>query len=152
MSDIVFLRAWYPVQPVQYYNPVASLLASGDVEWTGMRLTRDVRRDTEMRAPRKHDSLYTKVERAPRRFNPLKVPKGLQKELPFAAKPKLDKKRTKPTLDTRRAVVMDKRESVPVCLSIHLAVAVCVSFRFFYFRSSVSYCVSVDACTTRHAH
>ena len=26
MSDIVFLRAWVPVQPAQYYNPVSTLL------------------------------------------------------------------------------------------------------------------------------
>jgi ribosome biogenesis protein BMS1 len=26
MSDVVFLRAWVPVVPTQYYNPVTSLL------------------------------------------------------------------------------------------------------------------------------
>ena len=36
----------------------------------------------------------------------LKIPKGLQANLPFKSKPKLIKKRTKPTLETKRAVLL----------------------------------------------
>ena len=50
------------------------------------------------------------MERVSRQFNPLKIPVKLQKELPFKSKPKLMKKRTKPTLETKRAVVMEPKE------------------------------------------
>jgi ribosome biogenesis protein BMS1 len=40
----------------------------------------------------------------------LKIPRSLVAELPFSSKPKLTNKRSNPTLDTRRAVVMDKGE------------------------------------------
>ena len=50
------------------------------------------------------------MERVTRHFNPLKIPVKLQKELPFKSKPKLMKKRTKPSLETKRAVVMEPRE------------------------------------------
>ncbi|KAJ5773898.1 Ribosome biogenesis protein (Bms1) [Penicillium paradoxum] len=48
MSDIVFLRAWYPIKPHRYYNPVTNLLdqvegEKGDAGWQGMRLTGEVR-------------------------------------------------------------------------------------------------------------
>ena len=46
----------------------------------------------------------------PRRFNPLFVPKHLQKDLPFKSKPKLQTKRKKPSLETKRAVVMEPDE------------------------------------------
>ena len=50
------------------------------------------------------------MERVTRHFNPLKIPVKLQKELPFKSKPKLMKKRSKPTLETKRAVVMEPKE------------------------------------------
>lgn len=56
--DIVFLRAWYPVKPRKYYNPVTSLLLSSKTEWRGMRLTGEVRRELNMHAPQNVDSVY----------------------------------------------------------------------------------------------
>jgi len=50
------------------------------------------------------------VERETRHFNPLVIPVKLQKELPFKSKPKQMKKRTKPSLETKRAVVMEPHE------------------------------------------
>ncbi|CAN0496446.1 unnamed protein product, partial [Hapterophycus canaliculatus] len=41
------------------------------------------------------DSLYKPIERNPRKFNSLPVPKKLQAALPFASKPKLAPKRKK---------------------------------------------------------
>merc|ERR1712028_11836 len=38
-------------------------------------------------------------------FNKLKIPKNLQKDLPFAAKPKLDKKKQKRNIDQEKAVL-----------------------------------------------
>lgn len=51
-----------------------------------------------------------KIERQPRQFNPLKIPQALQAALPFASKPKLQKKRKQPLLETKRAVVMEPHE------------------------------------------
>ena len=54
--------------------------------------------------------LIQEIERQPRHFNKLKIPKALQAELPFASKPKLQKQRSKPTLEARRAVVLEPHE------------------------------------------
>jgi ribosome biogenesis protein BMS1 len=62
MSDIVFLRAWYPIKPRKFYNPVTSLLLSSKSDWEGMRLTGQVRKELNERAPQKVDSVY-KVSR-----------------------------------------------------------------------------------------
>ena len=89
LSDIVFLRAWYSIQPRKFYNPVTSLLLSHKASWAGMRLTGQVRRDAGLKTPLLANSTYKPVARAPRRFNTLKVPKKLQAALPYASKPKL---------------------------------------------------------------
>ncbi|ORY95061.1 hypothetical protein BCR43DRAFT_495075 [Syncephalastrum racemosum] len=109
-SDIVFLRAWYPVKPRKYYNPVTSLLLSSKTEWQGMRLTGEVRRELNMRAPQKVDSTYKPIERGVRRFNKLKIPKSLQAELPFATKPKLVSKPAKKGYLQKRAVLLEPEE------------------------------------------
>lgn len=109
-SDIVFLRAWYPVKPRKYYNPVTSLLLSSKTEWKGMRLTGEVRRELNMRAPQKVDSTYKPIERGVRRFNKLKIPKSLQAELPFATKPKVATKPTKKGYLQKRAVLLEPEE------------------------------------------
>lgn len=56
LSDIVFLRAWYPVKPKKLYNPVYSLLTKG--EWKGMRLTGQIRYEDGLKVPRNKDSEY----------------------------------------------------------------------------------------------
>jgi ribosome biogenesis protein BMS1 len=58
MSDIVFLRAWYPVQPKKFYNPVTSLLLGKKEKWTGMRTAGQIRRDESISLPVKKDSEY----------------------------------------------------------------------------------------------
>ena len=57
--------------------------------WMGMRTVAELRRALGVGAPRNPDSLYHPIERAPRVFNPLKVPTKLQAALPFKTKPKL---------------------------------------------------------------
>jgi hypothetical protein len=54
-----------------------------------MRTVAELRRAAGVGAPRETDSLYRPIERAPRVFNPLKVPAKLQAALPFKTKPKL---------------------------------------------------------------
>lgn len=46
--------------------------------WVGMRTVADLRREQGVGAPRESDSLYRAIERKPRVFNPLKIPKNLQ--------------------------------------------------------------------------
>lgn len=57
--DIIFLRAWYSIQPRQFYNPVTSLLLSSDKkQWEGMRLTGQVRKEQGATAPKDVNSTY----------------------------------------------------------------------------------------------
>jgi len=105
MSDIVFLRAWYPVKPHRFYNPVTNLIG-----WEGMRLTGEVRRDEGLATPAQKNSLYKPVERVARHFNPLRVPRALAAELPFKSQITQMKKQSKPTYMQKRAVVVGGEE------------------------------------------
>ncbi|KAJ3292856.1 Glycoside hydrolase 2 (Mannanase, beta-galactosidase) [Borealophlyctis nickersoniae] len=109
-SDIVFLRAWYPVKPKRFYNPVTSLLLSSKTGWKGMRTVGQIRRDEGQKVPHNPDSSYRPIERVERRFNKLRISKTLQADLPFASKPKLFKKQSRPGLLQRRAVVLEPHE------------------------------------------
>ncbi|EFJ46282.1 hypothetical protein VOLCADRAFT_62777 [Volvox carteri f. nagariensis] len=111
LSDIVFLRAWVALDLPRFYNPVTNLEAEkGGGGWVGVRTVADLRRALGVGAPRSSDSLYRKIERAPRKFNPLKVPKSLQAALPFKTKPKLEPARKRKTLEQKRAVVLEPGE------------------------------------------
>ena len=94
ISDIVFLRAWVTVDVPRLYNPVASLLQA---EWQGMRTVAQLRRAEGLPVPVNGDSVYRPVERQPRVFNPLQVPRALQAALPFKSKPKVEKARRHPS-------------------------------------------------------
>ncbi|OCH92588.1 DUF663-domain-containing protein [Obba rivulosa] len=116
MSDIIFLRAWYSIQPRKFYNPVTSLLLSHQEEWQGMRLTGQVRREEGLKTPTNVNSIYKPVERPGRRFNPLKVPKNLQAALPYASKPKIMKAQSRQTYMQKRAVVLEPEEKKAMAL------------------------------------
>ncbi|KAK0124735.1 Glycoside hydrolase 2 (Mannanase, beta-galactosidase) [Cadophora gregata f. sp. sojae] len=105
MSDIVFLRAWYPIKPHRFYNPVTNLIG-----WEGMRLTGEVRRDQNIPTPQQKNSTYKPVERATRHFNPLRVPRALAAELPFKSQIVQTKKQGKETYMQKRAVVVGGEE------------------------------------------
>ncbi|KAJ7855880.1 GTP binding protein [Mycena olivaceomarginata] len=115
-SDIIFLRAWYSIQPRKFYNPVTSLLLSDKSQWAGMRLTGQVRRDEGLKTPLNVNSTYKKVERPERRFNPLIIPKKLQAALPYASKPRVMKPQRQQTYMQKRAVVMEPEERKAVAL------------------------------------
>ncbi|PJF17791.1 hypothetical protein PSACC_02391, partial [Paramicrosporidium saccamoebae] len=110
-SDIVFLRAWYPVAPRKLYNPVLSRLVDDAEGWTAMRLNVELRAERDLATPTgPRDSHYREIERTPRRFNPLHIPKSLQQNLPYASKPK-DSVATKSTgYLASRAVILEKDE------------------------------------------
>ncbi|KAK7264372.1 hypothetical protein RJT34_31980 [Clitoria ternatea] len=122
MSDIVFLRAWTQVEVPQFYNPLTTALQPRDQTWKGMRTVAELRREHNLPIPVNKDSLYKKIERKPRKFNPLVIPKSLQASLPFASKPKDTPKRKKPSLEERRGrgVVMEPRERKIHALVQHL--------------------------------
>ncbi|KAJ2779052.1 Glycoside hydrolase 2 (Mannanase, beta-galactosidase) [Coemansia javaensis] len=101
-SDIVFLRAFHTIPIKRFYNPITSLLSV-----TSMRTIAEIRRAKGMAVPNKRDSHYRPVERVAKRFNPLRVPKSLQAELPFKSRVKhVRADEGAPA----RAVVMDKHD------------------------------------------
>ncbi|KAK2465720.1 hypothetical protein APHAL10511_002264 [Amanita phalloides] len=116
MSDVIFLRAWYSITPRKFYNPVTSLLLSDKARWTGMRLTGEVRHAEGLNPPRNINSVYKKIQRPARHFNPLIVPKKLQAALPYGSKPKLMRPQEKKTYLQKRAVVMEPEEKKALAL------------------------------------
>lgn len=115
-SDIVFCRTWVPVEAKPFYNPVTSLLMSTK-DSTGkkgsaglMKTTFELRKEQKVAVPVNPDSLYKPIVRTERKFSTLKVPKKLQASLPFASKPKLDKKKSSTPYLTKRAVVLEPEE------------------------------------------
>jgi ribosome biogenesis protein BMS1 len=115
MSDIVFLRAWYPIKPHRFYNPVTNLLdqvegEKGDAGWQGMRLTGEVRHAQGIATPQLKDSTYKPIERQERHFNPLRVPRQLAAELPFKSQITKMKARKDQTYMQKRAVVLGGEE------------------------------------------
>ncbi|KAG3026906.1 Ribosome biogenesis protein [Phytophthora cactorum] len=114
-SDLVFCRTWVPVEPKQLYNPVTSLLTNvkGSKKSTLglMKTTYELRKEQKLAVPVNPDSLYKPIVRTERKFSALKVPKKLQANLPFASKPKEDKKKgDKKGYLSGRAVVLEPEE------------------------------------------
>lgn len=101
LSDIIFLRAWYPIKPHRFYNPVLNL-----VGWQPMRLTGEVRRDQGVATPQLKNSQYRKIERETRHFNPLRVPRALAADLPYKSQIVTTKKQKNQTYMEKRAVVL----------------------------------------------
>ncbi|EDO19393.1 hypothetical protein Kpol_1002p40 [Vanderwaltozyma polyspora DSM 70294] len=110
MSDIVVLRTWYPVTVKKFYNPVTSLLLQNKKEWKGLRLTGQIRAAKAIETPTNNDSSYKKVQRVERHFNGLKVPKSIQKDLPFKSQIHQMKPQKKKTYMQKRAVVLGGEE------------------------------------------
>ncbi|KAG8375611.1 hypothetical protein BUALT_Bualt10G0118400 [Buddleja alternifolia] len=120
MGDIVFLRAWTQVEVPSFYNPLTTALQPRDKTWQGMKTVAELRREQNLPVPVNKDSLYKPIERKPRKFNPLVIPKSLQAALPFASKPKDTPSRKRPLLENRRAVVMEPHERKVHALVQHL--------------------------------
>ncbi|CAH0519932.1 unnamed protein product [Peronospora belbahrii] len=114
-SDLVFCRTWVPVDPKQLYNPVTSLLTNVKnlkKSTLGlMKTTYELRKEQKLAVPVNPDSLYKPIMRTERKFSAVKVPKKLQANLPFASKPKEDKKKgVKKGYLASRAVVLEPEE------------------------------------------
>ncbi|XP_034716477.1 ribosome biogenesis protein BMS1 homolog isoform X4 [Etheostoma cragini] len=124
MSDVVFLRSWYPVSVPQLYNPVTSLLlpAGQKDSWAGMRTLGQLKHDLGIRNKPNTDSLYKPVVRAPRHFNRLHIPKELQKALPFKSKPKQQQAKGKTPRDLQRpSVIREPHEKKVAALLLALS-------------------------------
>ncbi|CAK7263627.1 Glycoside hydrolase 2 (Mannanase, beta-galactosidase) [Sporothrix epigloea] len=105
LSDIVFLRAWFPIKPHRFYNPANNLIG-----WQPMRLTGEIRRDANIATPQQRNSQYREVVRQERHFNTLKVPRQLAASLPFKSQIVQTKKQKKTTYMQKRAVVVGGEE------------------------------------------
>lgn len=114
-SDIVFVRSWSTVQPLLYYYPVTSLLVPNG-EWRGMRTLKQLRQDHNLSVPQNTDSAYKEINRTEKKFHPLHIPKSLEKELPFAMRPKVQTARAsnRPSYVTAR-----KSPNAPESFIIH---------------------------------
>ena len=107
LSDIVFCRLWVPVPLKKWYNPVTSLL---DEDWRGARTVAQIRRDEKIAQEVNKDSVYRPIERKQRQFRKLNIPKKLQKDLPFASKPKQQQSINRRSYVERRQVVLEPEE------------------------------------------
>jgi ribosome biogenesis protein BMS1 len=118
MSDIVFLRCWYSIEPRRFYNPITSHLSETHNTFPAMRLTGKVRYDENIKTPNPVNSIYKPItnRQEVRKFNPLKIPKALQASLPFESKVKNLSKQDKDNYLKQRAVVMSKDEKNVVTL------------------------------------
>ncbi|KRY51796.1 Ribosome biogenesis protein BMS1 -like protein [Trichinella britovi] len=117
--DIVFTRAWYPVEIPNFYAPVTNLLLPGEEKrkWTGMRTVGQLRFERGIDVPTNVDSLYKPIKRNPHLKTRLVIPKQLQQELPYAFKPKEKRAKSENNSSMDRiiykhvAVVMEPGES-----------------------------------------
>lgn len=110
LSDIVFCRTWYRVDVPHFYAPVNTLLLPPDKKntWKGARTTGQLKRDKGVKNAPNVDSLYTEIEREPKVFKPLVIPRKLQKELPYRDRPKFGplKCDRKPDIEKKRVAVI----------------------------------------------
>ena len=79
-------------------------------KWQGMKSIGQIKREKGLRNKVNTDSLYTPIEREPRVFNDLRIPKKLQKELPYQLKPKVLAEKRRNLESERVAVVLDNNE------------------------------------------
>lgn len=120
MSDTVFFTTWVNVEIPKFFNPLTTALQPRDRTWQGMKTVAELRRELALPVPVNKDSLYKPIERKPRKFNPLVIPKSLQQALPFVSKPKDIPKRRRGLLEDRRAVVVEPHERKTQKLLQHL--------------------------------
>ncbi|UZJ56807.1 hypothetical protein CBS101457_006127 [Exobasidium rhododendri] len=118
MSDIVFLRCWYAIEPRRFYNSITSHLSASHDEFPAMRLTGKVRYDEKIKTPNPVNSIYKPITNRQdvRKFNVLKIPKALQASLPYESKIKNMAKQSKDNYLKQRAVVLSKEDKNVVSL------------------------------------
>jgi len=110
-SDVVFCRTWMPVEVKKYYNPVTSLMGKdGANNWVGMKPKAQLQIETGTPIEINPDSIYKPIDRPIQKFKGAQVTSKLSSLLPYASKPKTEKKRKKKSYIVKRAVIMDSNE------------------------------------------
>ena len=88
MSDLVVMKAWVPVNPPAFYNPMIDL----DI-WPRMRSINEIRKETATPIPHKPDSSYgnAKQDRSQisSKFAKIRIPTKVMQALPFKSKQKV---------------------------------------------------------------
>ncbi|XP_037790016.1 ribosome biogenesis protein BMS1 homolog [Penaeus monodon] len=110
MSDVIVLKTWVPLVLTQYCSTMRTLLLSPKekAEWQGMRTVAQIKKAKGIKNEVNPDHLYTPItQRRDYVPLPLKVPKALQKDLPYNMKPKVTPKSKKVE---RVVVVKDPHE------------------------------------------
>lgn len=71
ISDIVFCRTWYRICPERFYNPICSFTRKTKL----MMTTYELRKKNSVKLSEDPNSQYKEIERKPKVFNKLSVPK-----------------------------------------------------------------------------
>eukprot|EP00818_Percolomonas_sp_WS_P008861 CAMPEP_0117436418 /NCGR_PEP_ID=MMETSP0759-20121206/996_1 /TAXON_ID=63605 /ORGANISM="Percolomonas cosmopolitus, Strain WS" /LENGTH=1161 /DNA_ID=CAMNT_0005228015 /DNA_START=84 /DNA_END=3569 /DNA_ORIENTATION=+ len=102
-SDIVFLRTWYPIEEIKFYNPVLNRLTK---EWVRMRTVGELRHIRGLKAPVKADSNYKSIKERNTEGHDvdLKVKAKTAVALPFAHQRKKETNVTGVTTDLTKVV------------------------------------------------
>lgn len=97
MSDIVFMRTWVDVTIPQFYTIVPNLLLNSEERknWQGMKTVGQLRYEKGIKIQLNPDSFYNKRGRKIFQPKPLQIPRKLEKDLPYKAKPKYLPKKEK---------------------------------------------------------
>lgn len=108
LSDIVFCRTWYGVDVPKFYAPITSMLLPPNQknQWQGMKTVGQLKRERNLQNQANADSMYTEIVRQPKQFFPLRIPRKLQKALPYKDKPKLGPIDPKKPFDSNRVAVI----------------------------------------------
>ncbi|XP_053990712.1 uncharacterized protein LOC128882900 isoform X2 [Hylaeus volcanicus] len=84
MSDIVLCKTWIQVKPKTFWNPVLDV-----PHWRRLKTMVEIRHALSLPQPDSKTNEYGgRPYREPRRFNPLRVPEDIRKNLPFKSLPK----------------------------------------------------------------
>ena len=104
------VKTWFNVDIPKFYASVVNLLLPPEEKskWQGMRTVGQIKREKGITANPNADNLYTKVSREPKVFSELRVPRHIQKDLPYNLKPKYSAK--KEGVKGRIAVILEPEE------------------------------------------
>ena len=105
------VKTWFNVEIPKFYASVVNLLLPPEekTKWKGMRTVGQIKREQGLLAKPDKDNLYTEIKREHKVFSDLRVPRNLQKNLPYNLKPKLGPKKLNPE-SGRVAVILEAPE------------------------------------------
>lgn len=103
MSDIIFLRTYYPVRPDKFYNPLVNYAPQRMLKSVG-----ELRNQAGIKPIDRKDSHYIPIVRKEKSFAPLKIPKKIEENLPFKDQTKANEKTEE--LDPNLEVLLTDRE------------------------------------------